>query len=636
MRNKQFIALTLTLTLVFLTACQNTTPPKPFNPTEANKMERPDPYSFSRHDVVKVTHLDLDLAVDFKRQTLDGFAQISYQKIVPEATELHLDSRDLKIKRVEAMVDGVLENISWRLGPAVENLGNALIIDLPKNNAPVKIHYKSMPQASGLQWLSPEQTSGKAQPFLFSQSQTIHARSWIPIQDTPSVRVTYNATIHAKPEVKPVLSADNNDQQPSDGVHHFSMEQPIPAYLIAIAVGDLEMDQISEHVAIYAEKEVIESAAYEFATTEDMITATEALYGKYRWGQYDLLVLPPSFPFGGMENPKLSHITPTIIAGDRSLDSLIAHELAHSWSGNLVTNALWKDAWLNEGFTSYIESRITEEVHGRDRMVMEATLNYQGLLNEMEELSIDEQKLVNPTTMPHPDDYFSGVTYDKGRFFLEWMEHQVGRPAFDEFLNKYFAEFAFQSIETSDFLNFLQQHLLADNGDKISMAQINIWLNEPGMPDFFTPPSTNRFKAIDQQVKDWLSGQVKTNQIKTQNWTTQEWLHFLRALPKKMSTDQMQKLDQAFELTQRQNSEIAHDWLLISINNQYETAYARLIDYLGNIGRVKLIKPLYKALMENPDMHELALNIYQKSRSGYHNIATKQIDEILAYEAADA
>ncbi len=625
----------LLLTTIFLLGCQPQN--KQIDTKSANQqttdshltVDRPDPYSYARHDQVRVTHLDLDVRVNFKHHILEGFAILTYQKIDEDADQLKLDTRDLKIKRVEAVNSKKNNKLLWRMGQTDANLGSELIIDLPLQQAPIKIYYETMAKASGLQWLDPEQTSSKEQPFLFSQSQAIHARSWIPLQDSPSVRVTYNATIRVKRPVIAVMSADNNDQQAVDGVFKFKMQQAIPAYLIAIAVGDLKFKPISEHVTIYAEKEVLDAAAYEFAETEDMITATEALYGPYRWGQYDLLVLPPSFPFGGMENPKLSHITPTIIAGDRSLDSLIAHELAHSWSGNLVTNALWQDAWLNEGFTTYIESRITEAVHGTDRMVMEGALSYQSLIAQMAGMTEAEQMLVNLVPSADPDDHFSAVTYDKGRFFLEWMEQQVGKDAFDQFLNKYFNQYAFQSIQTSDFLDFLSKHLLADHADKITMGQVKNWLFEPGIPKFFTPPTTHKFTAIDAVVRNWVQGDVSAEQINTAQWTTQEWLHFLRALPEKMTNQQMNDLDNAFGFGKRQNSEIAHDWLLICINNQYQAAYPRLIDYLTSIGRVKLIKPLYEALMAHEDLHNLAKQIYHKARPGYHNIASAQIDLIV-------
>jgi leukotriene-A4 hydrolase len=631
--------------LFFALACsscqqksQSNLPTTTINSEELHQLNahRPDVFSFSRHDEVQVTHLELDLKVNFKQQILEGFAVIKYKVNQPDAKRLVLDTRDLKIKRVESLTDQKNNKLLWRKGDSIAGLGTELIIDIPSDHSAVKIQYQTLPQASGLQWLSPEKTSGKKAPYLFSQSQAIHARSWIPIQDTPSVRLTYNAIIQVKPGLRVVMSADNNSQDAPNGIHTFSMKQPIPAYLIAIAVGDITYQKISEHVSIFAEPDVIPEAVFEFETTEAMITTTEALFGAYRWGQYDLLVLPPSFPFGGMENPKLSHITPTIIAGDRSLDSLIAHELAHSWSGNLVTNALWQDAWLNEGFTSYIEARIVEAVHGKERMQMEAALTYEALLKDMQTLHVDMQKLVNPATTNDPDNYFTSVAYDKGRFFLEWMEHQVGRKAFDQFLNHYFEDHAFKSVSTDDFVQYLQQNLLSKYPDKINFQQVSLWLHQPGIPDGFTPPKTQRFVMIDQITEKWVNGAMGARKINASKWTTQEWLHFLRALPKKLTFEQLQELDNTFQLTQRKNSEIAHDWLLISIKNQYQPAYSRLIEYLISIGRVKLIKPLYEAMMQISELNNLALNIYKNARPGYHNIAIQQIDKIVQFnEKAD-
>lgn len=628
----------LILCCALLSGCANQQTTQPTNQatatTESKQVTvRPDPHSFANIQEVVSRHLELDLAVNFEEQILEGHAIIHYDVVDANSQYLVLDTRDLKIKRVEAINLNKNRKLSWRKGQSITGLGTELIIDLPADHAPIKITYESMPQASGLQWLNPSQTSGKQHPFMFSQSQAIHARSWIPLQDTPAVRLTYAATIRTDPALRAVLSADNNDQDSVDGVHHFTMEQAIPGYLIAIAVGDLTFKTISEHVTVYAEQQVLASAAHEFAATEDMITATESLYGPYRWGQYDLLVLPPSFPFGGMENPKLSHITPTIIAGDRSLDSLIAHELAHSWSGNLVTNAVWHDAWLNEGFTTYLESRITEAVHGSDRMKMEGALSFQALLRAMETMNPEQQKLVSNEPFDDPDEHFTAVTYDKGRFFLEWLEQQVGRDAFDHFLNSYFDHFAFQSIRTQDFLAYIQANLLAQHPDQVNMNQINSWLFEPSIPADFEPPTTNKFTTIDATVANWVAGQLPATEIQTKAWTTQEWLHFLRALPQALSHEQLRNLDQAFALTERQNSEIAHDWLLISIRNQYQEAYPRLITYLTQIGRVKLIKPLYEALMQQQATHELARQIYHQARSGYHNIATSQIDLIVGHEA---
>ncbi len=252
----------------------------------------------------------------------------------------------------------------------------------------------------------------------------------------------------------------------------------------------------------------------------------------------------------------------------------------------------------------------------------------------MKEMSKQEQTLVGLTPSQDPDDHFTSVTYDKGRFFLEWMEQRVGRTAFDQFLNKYFDHYAFKSIQTTDFLDFLSQHLLQKHADKVTMSEVKTWLFEPGIPEFFVPPTTQKFVKIDATVKAWEQGEIPASQINSTQWTTQEWLHFLRALPDQMSQQQLHNLDEKFDFTNRQNSEIAHDWLLISINNQYQAAYPRLIDYLNTIGRVKLIKPLYEAMMDHKEMHNFANQIYHKARSGYHNIATSQIDEIVKYDGS--
>ena len=505
-------------------------------------------------------------------------------------------------------------------------MGQALIIELPNNREPVTVFYETDPDATGLQWLEPSQTSGE-HPFLISQSQAIHARSWIPSQDTPSVRFTYDATVQVPNGLWALMSADNPTQISPDGAYAFNMPQPIPAYLLALAVGDLSFQRLSEHVNLYAEAPIIDAAAYEFAETERMIEVAEALYGPYRWGQYDLLVLPPSFPFGGMENPKLSFITPTVIAGDRSLDSLIAHELAHSWSGNLVTNANWQDLWLNEGFTSYLEARITEQIHGTERMLMEASLSHAALMAELQELPIADQSLVSQNPSINPDDLFTGVPYDKGRFFLDWMEQQIGRQAMDQFLNAYFDHFAFQSVSNDQFLDYIQVHLIPHH--PVSLEAIKAWLFEPGMPADFTPPQTNAFEQVEAQIKAWQSGQLALKDMQTASWSTQEWQHYIRSLPQPLSTQNMKALDHQFKFTQQQNNEIAHDWLLISIRNQYQHAYPRLIQFMTTIGRTKFIKPLYRALMEQPETQRLAKEIYFKARPGYQHQTRVDVDRIV-------
>jgi len=625
----RLIALPL---IILLSACHSLPNHKNTDDSaQDSTLSRPDPHSMANFEDVAINHLDLVLKTDFNDRQLKGHVVIHYKKLTPDVKYMVLDTRDLKIRRVFGVNNN--KNLSWKLGERQAPLGSPLHIKLPDDGQAIRIEYQTQPQATGLQWLNPVQTATGQHPYLFSQSQAIHARSWIPLQDTPAVRFTYQAQIEVPKGLRAVMSADNSPELNTEGIYHFTMPQAIPSYLMAIAVGDLAYKKISEHVAIFAELPFLEPAAYEFAKTEDMIDAAEELYGDYRWGDYDLLVLPPSFPFGGMENPRLSFITPTVIAGDRSLDSLIAHELAHSWSGNLVTNARWCDLWLNEGFTSYIEARITEKVHGQERMIMEAALNLQGLQKEMADLPEAEQRLSTCEVELDSEDVFSGVAYDKGRFFLEWMEKQVGRTEFDAFLNQYFDDFAFQSVTSKQFLTYLQDNLISKHPQKLPLSTVKEWIYGPGLPDVLYVPVTHKFETINDRIMNWQNDQIQLSDVHTEDWTTQEWLHFLRALPQPLNQKTMQQLDQAFGFNDSQNSEIAHDWLLLSIQNRYQVAYDRLINYLTSIGRMKLIVPLYKAMMETDDLQELAKRIYEKARAGYHPLAQQAVDPIVEYQA---
>lgn len=610
----------LGLCFYLVLGCQSA--PQVVEKKQALVINQIDSHSFANFRDVVVKHLSLEFKVDLKKHVIVGKNTISYERINPQAAHLILDTRNLSIKRINS--DGI--KLRWRLTPAKPPLGQALIIDLPDSGTPITIEYQTSPDASGLQWLNAAQTAGNRSPFLFSQSQAIHARSWIPLQDSPSVRFTYQAKVEVPKNLLALMSADNPTEKSSSGIYEFAMPQPVPSYLLAIAVGDLSYRQLSKQVAIYAEPELLDAAAYEFAETQNMIDVTEAMYGHYRWEDYDLLILPPSFPFGGMENPRLSFITPTVIAGDRSLDSLIAHELAHSWSGNLVTNAFWHDLWLNEGFTTYIESRITEAVHGTDRMNMEARLAWDALIEEMAELDENQQRLKVPKNTDS-EEVFSSVAYDKGRFFLSWLEQKVGRPQFDSFLNNYFDHFAFQSISTEQFLDYLKTQLLPNN-PQVSLSSVNQWIYGPGIPSDFSVPKTDKFKQIDKQMRKLKLTAKSLKKLKTNDWTTQEWLYFLRALPKDLAPQQLQALQQNFDFNATKNSEIAHQWLLICITNDYQPAFSRLVDYLQNIGRTKLILPLYQALTENPKLKNLATNIYRSARSGYHNLTRMAIDPL--------
>ena len=430
-----------------------------------------DPHSYAEPDKVSTTDLTLELKIDFDARRIAGTATHTLEWRDETATRLLLDTRDLAIKRVEGQArDGTWQALRVSLAGRDALLGSKLTIEMPDRNPRVRITYSTSPNASGLQWLTPEMTDGKRSPFMFSQSQAIHARSWVPLQDTPQVRFRYRADITAPADAMVLMSANNDPAAVRDGSYSFEMTQPIPSYLLAIAAGDLVFRPISARSGVWSEPGVAERAAAEFADVEGMIEVAERLYGPYRWGRYDMLVLPPSFPYGGMENPRLSFITPTVITGDRSQVSLIAHELAHSWSGNLVTNASARDGWLNEGVTSYVENRIVEAMYGKERSDIDFVIARNELRAEFAKLPL-EQQVLRPDTVADPDTVSSSVIYDKGAWFLQFLELRYGRDAFDEFLRSYFEHFAFQSIETAAFVHYLQANLAARYPGRVSEAE---------------------------------------------------------------------------------------------------------------------------------------------------------------------
>jgi leukotriene-A4 hydrolase len=624
------------LALTILSACSqdsssNTTPS---NTTASLKVDQSTPptevatnaiqvgkdyHSFANPESIKVTHLNLDLTVDFDKKVLVGTAQLNLQRVNANATQLILDTRDLTINSVTAMGN----EVNFYLASADSFLGAALTIDIPANVDSVQISYQTSPKASGVQWLTPEQTAGKKHPFLFTQAQAIHARSFIPLQDSPQVRMTYQATIRTPKELLAVMSASNDPDTPRDGVYQFSMPQPIPAYLIALAVGDLHFKSMGERTGVYSEKGILDAAAAEFEDTESMLIATEKAFGPYSWERYDLLILPPSFPFGGMENPRLSFITPTVIAGDKSLVALIAHELAHSWSGNTVTNATWRDLWLNEGFTTYLTYRIMQMIYGDERFEMEAVLGRQDLQADIDSLPANDQIMAIDLRGRDPDDVFSNIPYEKGALFLRELEHRVGRENFDQFLLGYFEKFAFKSITTDQFVSYLEQTLLKEYSAKLSKQRIEQWIFQPGIPEGAPVPESDAFSVVDQARANWLAGKIQATEIDSQKWVVHQWLYFLNNMPEKLSQEQLADLDNTFALTNSKNNEIAHSWLLISVNNWYQPAFKRLHDYLTSIGRNKLVKPLYKALSQTPKGKVMAQKAFAEAKDGYHPLTVK-------------
>jgi leukotriene A-4 hydrolase/aminopeptidase len=583
-----------------------------------------DIHSFARPDEAVVRHLTLDLDVDFDTQRLTGSATLRVDKAAG-ARELVLDTNGLTVDKVTLDNGNVAR---FTMGEEQKHLGRPLTIELEDDTKSVKIDYASAPEAAAVQWLAPSQTAGGKHPFLFTQSQAILARTWVPCQDTPGVRMTYDATIRVPRGLIAVMSAENATEPSEDGVYRFRMPQAIPSYLLALAVGDLAFRSLGRNSGVWAEKPMIDASAYELADTQKMIDAAEKLYGEYRWGQYDVLVLPPSFPFGGMENPRLTFATPTILAGDRSLVNLVAHELAHSWSGNLVTNATWSDFWLNEGFTVYFERRIMEAVSGRDYSEMLALLGHQDLEATVAELPPKDTHLYIDLTGRDPDEAATKLPYEKGYFLLRLLEDTVGREKWDAFLRSYFDKHAFQSMTTSAWL----EELKAAFPHIDETINIDRWINMPGVPDNAPKVHSDAFTKVEAQVQAFESG-TPAAQLQASKWSTHEWIHFLRHLPKTLTREQMAELDAAFHFTDSGNSEILHEWLMNAIERGYEPAYDALERFLLRQGRRKFLKPLYQKLAETPEGLARAKAIYAKARPMYHSVSYRTIDQILKWEA---
>lgn len=591
-----------------------------------------DPHSYAQPNEAVVTHQHLDLTVDFDSKTILGKTLLDVWN-KNRKTVVFLDTKDLDISGVYLGDEHHPTAYSFVHEDPI--LGKALKISISSDEKQkVLIHYKTRPKSQAVQWLEPAQTAGKKFPFLFTQGQAILSRTWFPCQDSPGIRFSYSATVSVPNGLKPIMSAEKESKS-KDGKFQFEMTKPIPAYLIALAVGNLEFKKIDERTGVYAEPEMLEKSAYEFADMGKMVAAAESLYGSYRWGRYDVLVLPPSFPFGGMENPCVTFATPTILAGDRSLTSLIAHELAHSWSGNLVTNSTWNDFWLNEGFTVYFERRIMEKLEGKDYADMLAVIGYEDLKGTLEDLKNDSSATCLKLNLAKndPDDGMNDVAYEKGYLFLCHLEKLVGREKWDAFLKSYFDGHAFQSITTEQFVEYLENQLLIPNKIAKENWQINEWIYSPGLPTGTIAPQSSRFVSVEKladQFSNTNSQLPKKEELKS--WSSHEWLHFLRALPRNIGTKKMEKFDEAYQFTQSGNSEILFEWLNHSIQNDYKPAYPVLDHFLVNTGRRKFVLPLFKALVNKPLGKVRALDIYSRARKNYHSVTFQSVDQVLNVE----
>ena len=624
---------------LLLTACQAAESPadKPGETKErmvAPVLETPDAvdtHSYAKPLEARVANVDLDLALDFDAKRVAGTATLDVIA-KPGIRQVVLDSKGLQVAKI---TDSAGKPLAYNLGATDEAKGAPLTVTLPGDGEQrIVIHYASAPNAEALQWLSPEQTAGKKQPYLFSQGQPTLNRTWIPTQDSPGIRQTWSAKISAPQPITVVMSGDRltpEGEGAGDGrrAFRFRMDKPVAPYLIAIAAGDLAFRKLGPRTGVWTEPAMLDKAAAELADTEKMVEAAEKLYGPYRWNRYDVIVLPPAFPYGGMENPTLTFLTPTFIAGDKSLNGLVAHELAHSWSGNLVTNATWADSWLNEGFTSYFENRIMEAIYGKRRAAQEAALSFDEVTKALEEEGATSAKTrLNLTAAEGtPDGGASGIIYDKGAVFLRTLEQAVGRARWDTYLRSYFDRHAFQPMTSARFLADLRAQLIKGDSALEQKLKLDQWVYQPGLPDNVARPDPAAFAAVDRAVTAYSAGGAPPADF--ERWTTAEKLRFLDALPRSLPEARLAGLEQSLKLNQATNNEVLFAWLELAVANRYDPAVPTLERFLAALGRRKIVLPLFEALAKDEQWGlPIARRIYPTVRPQYHAVTYQSVDEL--------
>ena len=587
--------------------------------------EARDVLTYARPEIARVTHVDLDLAVDFNSRTVRGTAALDILA-APDAREIVLDDKGLVISRI---TDGAGHPLTWSVGAEDAYKGASLTVAIGRTRR-IVITYASRPDARALGWLSPALTAGKQKPYLFSQGEAINNRSWIPTQDSPGIRQSWTAAITVPADLVAVMSGERLTPagEPASGGarrFRFRMDHNVPPYLIALAVGDIRFRPIDPRTGVFTEPSQLDRDAAELSDTGHMVTTAEALYGRYRWGRYDVLVLPPSFPFGGMENPTLTFATPTIITGDKSNVDVIAHELAHSWSGNLVTNATWSDSWLNEGFTTYFENRIDEALYGKERAATLADLSWDNLQRDLREAKPAQTRLHGD-----PEGTYGELDYTKGSTFLRTIEYAVGRPAWDAYLRSYFDRHAFQPQTSAGFLADLRAHLIKGDQALEAKLQLDRWVYQPGLPDNAVHVRSATLAKVDA-VLDRVKAGAPLASIDTGRWSTQEWLRFLNGLPRQQTAQRLAELDRTFRLSASPNAYVRSAWLVLAIDNRYDPVVPSIEQFLPSVGRNLLVMPVYRALKAQGEWGmPIARRVFQRARGGYHPVTAAAVSTMLS------
>ncbi|XP_009121758.1 leucine aminopeptidase isoform X1 [Brassica rapa] len=607
-----------------------------------------DPHSFTDSSHPLTTHVSLSLYLDFNASTIHASALLTLSS--PFSGNLSLDSRSISIKSI--IDPQTLTPLPHSVSSSPDPIKGSEVVVVLAGQSQILILYSTSPSASALQWLSPLQTFSKTHPYVYTQCQAIHARSIFPCQDTPAARIRYDVVMNVPSSLSAVMSARHVRRRlpvleeakhldvlssvvwcgEDRVVEEFVMEQPIPPYLFAFAVGELGFREVGPRTRVYAESaagDVLDAAALEFAGTEEMIKQGEKLFGDYEWERFDLLVLPPSFPYGGMENPRMVFLTPTVIKGDATGAQVVAHELAHSWTGNLITNINNEHFWLNEGFTTYAERRIVEVVQGGDIATLNIGIGWRGLNDEMERFkdNLEFTKLKNKQEGVDPDDVYSQVPYEKGFQFVLRIERQVGRTAFDEFLKKYIATFKFKSIDTDTFLDFLKANIPGIEKE----INLQLWTEGVGIPEDAYEPVSAIYTKIISLAEEFKQGKMPSED-EVAEWKGQEWELYLENLPKSCEPSQVMALDKRYRLAESKDYEVKVSFLKLAISSKCKEYHGEVEKTLKAVGRMLYLRTLFTALAQTGGTEEkqLAKQIFAEARETYHPIAQGVVESILS------
>ncbi|XP_319027.5 leukotriene A-4 hydrolase isoform X1 [Anopheles gambiae] len=622
-----------------------------YQPARTMRLSPLDPSSYSNAQELIIRHVDLDWTVNFDKSTISGTATLHFKLTKKDLEEVFLDVSDLTVSSVAAKSNAGEVPLDFDIGGTIENIGSKLTIYLPtktNDELTLVIAYETSPKASALQWLTPEQTFGKKHPYLFSQCQAIHARSILPCQDTPAVKFTYNATLRHPKEVTGLMSAIKVDSEP--GVSKFQQKTPIPSYLLAIVVGALVSKPIGPISSVWAEQEQIDEAAEEFSQTADFIAKAEEICGPYVWERYDLLVMPPSFPFGGMENPCLTFVTPTLLAGDKSLATVVAHEIAHSWTGNLVTNRNFEHFWLNEGFTVFVEGKIVGRLSGnasRDFHALHGLSELSDCIKTQLADTPELTKLVVDLSECGPDDAFSTVPYIKGSTFLRYLEDLLGGPSkFEPFFRAYLDRFKYQSVLTNDFKQMLYEWFREDPNNEVLLERINwdLWLFGEGMPPVIPSYDRSMLEACLAHATLWAENDldtIKNSPLVKQSLVSVQLIEFLAQLLEKkkivdLTAEKVALLGETYGFSTTKNAELRFRFVRLFIRARLIEKMDEILAFANSNFRMKFVRPVYKELGAWPQARPIAIENYNRVKDQMMTVCAYTVAKDLGISDASA